>query len=191
MDDGRPDAAPVHQALAAYVRLSASVVTVRSGEELSGGTALSVVISPRSEVVASFFVKDLLLPWQSGARWLWDALVDADLASNSLNWQWTVGGSTDAALFTRVFNPTLQAQRYDPTGAYIRRWVPELARLSIPHIWSPATAPPGVLAKAGVRLGTTYPRPIVDHALAREHALRTYRARRPLSAAGGIDLTKR
>jgi len=129
-------------------------------------------------VVASFLVKDLLLPWQSGARWFWDTLVDADLANNSLGWQWAAGSGPDAAPFTRVFNPTRQAERFDPTGAYIRRYVPELARLPPPYILQPWTAPPLELAAAGVRLDDTYPAPIVDHDLARKQALQAVAARR-------------
>jgi deoxyribodipyrimidine photo-lyase len=118
-------------------------------------------------VVASFLVKDLLQRWQDGARWFWDTLVDADLANNTLGWQWTAGSGPDAAPFTRVFNPTLQGQRFDPRGDYIRCFVPELSRLAAPYIHAPWTAPPLVLAEAGVTLGRTYPRPIVDHATAR------------------------
>lgn len=122
-------------------------------------------------LVASFFVKDLLARWQDGARWFWDTLVDADLANNILGWQWIAGCGPDAAPFTRVFNPTLQAQRFDPQGDYIRRFVPELAGLPSPYIQAPWTAPPMVLAEAGVTLGRTYPWPIVDHLAARARAL--------------------
>ena len=129
-------------------------------------------------VVASFFAKDLLARWQDGASWFWDTLVDADLANNTLGWQWTAGCGPDAAPFTRMFNPTLQAQRFDPQGDYIRRFVPELARLPAPYIQAPWTAPPMVLAEAGVTLGRTYPWPIVDHPAARAHALKTFNASR-------------
>jgi deoxyribodipyrimidine photo-lyase len=130
-------------------------------------------------VVASFFVKDLLLRWQAGARWFWDTLVDADLANNTLGWQWTAGGGPDAAPFTRVFNPSLQAQRFDAGGDYIRRFVPELSRLPVPYLHAPWTAPPLVLADAGVTLGREYPWPIVDHALARARALTAFSGARP------------
>jgi deoxyribodipyrimidine photo-lyase len=128
--------------------------------------------------VASFLVKDLLMPWQIGARWFWDTLVDADLANNTLGWQWSAGCGFDAAPFTRVFNPTLQAERFDAEGDYIRRYLPELANLAAPYIHRPFEAPPLVLADAGVRLGETYPYPIVDHAAARRRALAAFAARR-------------
>jgi hypothetical protein len=97
--------------------------------------------------VASFLVKDLLMPWQIGARWFWDTLVDADLANNTLGWQWSAGCGFDAAPFTRVFNPTLQAERFDAKGDYIRRYVPELANLAAPYIQRPFEAPPLELAR--------------------------------------------
>lgn len=122
-------------------------------------------------VTASFLVKHLLVDWRAGARWFWDHLVDADLANNSLNWQWTAGAGVDAAPFFRIFNPVLQGQRFDPDGAYLRRWVPELAGLEPRHVHAPWAAPGEALRAAGVRLGLDYPRPIVDHAAARARAL--------------------
>ncbi len=127
-------------------------------------------------VVASFLVKDLRLPWQAGARWFWDTLVDADLANNTLGWQWTAGCGADAAPYFRVFNPVLQSRRYDPDGAYLRRWLPELARLDSKWIHEPHAAPPGVLGAAGVRIGETYPAPIVAHDQAKRLALDAYQA---------------
>jgi len=127
-------------------------------------------------VTASFLVKDLLIPWQSGARWFWDTLVDADPADNPANWQWVAGCGADAAPFFRVFNPVLQSETYDPRGAYVRRWVPELAALPDAWIHKPWAAPAKVLAQAGVRLGETYPYPILDHAAARDRALDAFRA---------------
>lgn len=121
--------------------------------------------------VASFLVKDLLVPWQEGARWFWDTLVDADLANNTLGWQWTAGCGADAAPYFRVFNPVTQGERFDPNGDYVRRWVPELADLPTPVIHQPWKASADVLRRGGVELGVTYPRPIVDHAEARERAL--------------------
>src|SRR5690349_23521842 len=79
-------------------------------------------------IVASFLTKNLLLPWQDGARWFWDTLVDADLASNTLGWQWTAGCGADAAPFFRIFNPLTQSRKFDPRGAYVRRWLPERAQ---------------------------------------------------------------
>jgi deoxyribodipyrimidine photo-lyase len=125
-------------------------------------------------IVASFLVKDLLISWQEGARWFWDTLVDADLAQNTLGWQWTAGCGADAAPYFRVFNPTSQGERFDPEGDYVRRWVPELARLPATWIHRPHAAPPAILGAAGVRLGTDYPEPIVSHAIARNVALEAF-----------------
>ena len=125
-------------------------------------------------IVASFLVKDLLQPWQEGARWFWDTLVDADLAQNTLGWQWTAGCGADAAPYFRVFNPVSQGEKFDPKGDYVRRWCPELAALPEEHVHAPHLAPPEVLARAGVRLGTDYPYPIVSHAIAREVALEAF-----------------
>lgn len=122
-------------------------------------------------VVASLLTKNLLLPWQAGARWFWDTLVDADLASNSLGWQWTAGCGADAAPYFRVFNPVRQGERFDPDGGYIRRWCPELAKLPAPFIHRPWSAPTALLSACGVRLGSTYPQPIVDLAVSRQQAL--------------------
>jgi deoxyribodipyrimidine photo-lyase len=125
-------------------------------------------------VVASFLVKHLLIPWQDGEAWFWDTLVDADLAANSASWQWVSGSGADAAPYFRVFNPVLQGRKFDPDGAYVRRYVPELARLDDKHIHAPWEAPEDVLSAAGVTLGTTYPRPIVDLAEGRSRALAAY-----------------
>jgi deoxyribodipyrimidine photo-lyase len=129
-------------------------------------------------IVASFLVKHLLLPWTVGARWFWDTLVDADLANNTLGWQWAAGCGADAAPFFRIFNPMLQGRKFDPEGAYVRRWVPEVERLPAGWIHAPWEAPPMVLDEAGVRLGKDYPRPIVDHAEARSRALAALTATR-------------
>jgi deoxyribodipyrimidine photo-lyase len=122
-------------------------------------------------IAASFLVKDLRLSWTHGAAWFWDTLVDADLANNTLGWQWSAGCGADAAPYFRIFAPVLQGRKFDANGDYVRRWVPELARLPAAHIHAPWEAPPTVLAAAGVRLGENYPRPIVDHATARAAAL--------------------
>ena len=112
-------------------------------------------------------VKHLLQPWQKGDAWFWDTLVDADLANNAASWQWVAGSGVDAAPYFRIFNPVKQAETFDPNGAYVRKWCPELAKLPTPHIHAPWDAPLEILAKAGIELGRTYPLPIVDHKEAR------------------------
>lgn len=124
--------------------------------------------------VASFLVKDLLIPWQEGARWFWDTLLDADLANNTMGWQWTAGCGADAAPYFRIFNPVLQGERFDPEGVYVRRWIPELASLPSRFIHKPWEAPPSLLKDCGIDLGVHYPEPIVDHAEARQLALELY-----------------
>jgi len=125
-------------------------------------------------VAGSFLVKDLLLPWQAGAAWFRDTLVDADLANNTLGWQWVAGCGTDAAPYFRIFNPVAQGRRFDPDGAFVRRWIPELAELPPEWIHEPWKAPGDVLTAADVSLGETYPAPIVDHGEARDRALAAY-----------------
>jgi deoxyribodipyrimidine photo-lyase len=125
-------------------------------------------------VAASFLVKHLLIPWQDGAAWFMDTLVDADLANNTMGWQWVAGCGTDAAPYFRVFNPILQGKKFDPAGEYVRRWVPELSGLPAEFIHEPWSAPPLALAAAKVRLGENYPRPLVDHAEARKGALAAF-----------------
>jgi deoxyribodipyrimidine photo-lyase len=131
-------------------------------------------------IVASLLTKNLLIPWQEGARWFWDTLVDADLASNTLGWQWTAGCGADAAPYFRIFNPVTQANRFDPQGHYIRRWVPELAGLPDKYLASPWTAPDDVLATADVHLGNNYPAPLVDLKASRAAALERYQTIRNL-----------
>ena len=125
-------------------------------------------------IVASFLVKDLLISWQEGARWFWDTLVDADLANNTLGWQWTAGCGADAAPYFRVFNPMTQGEKFDPQGKYIRRWCPELAKLPDKWIHQPGNAPLEILRSTGVQLGRTYPKLIVDHAMARAEAIEAF-----------------
>ena len=129
-------------------------------------------------VVASFLVKDLLIPWQEGAAWFWDTLVDADLANNTLGWQWTAGCGADAAPYFRIFNPVRQGEKFDPDGGYVRHWIPELSKLRTEWVHRPWEAPVGILADAGIRLGSTYPRPIVDHREARSRALEAFQQTR-------------
>lgn len=125
-------------------------------------------------VAASFLVKHLRLHWADGEAWFWDTLVDADLASNAASWQWVAGSGADAAPYFRIFNPMKQGATFDPEGKYVREWVPELAKLPDDCIHAPWDAPPAVLAAAGVILGKTYPRPVVDHATARDAALKAF-----------------
>ena len=125
-------------------------------------------------IVASFLTKDLRQRWQEGARWFWDTLVDADLANNTLGWQWTAGCGADAMPYFRIFNPVSQGEKFDPQGDYVRRWVPELSSLPSKWIHQPWEAPPEVLRAAGGTLGQTYPAPIISHAIAREAALEAF-----------------
>lgn len=125
-------------------------------------------------IVASFLVKDLMIPWQEGARWFWDTLVDADLANNTMGWQWTAGCGADAAPYFRIFNPITQGDKFDITKEYVRTWVPELAGLADKWLYQPWLAPELELRRAGVILGKTYPKPIVDHSQARLEALAAY-----------------
>jgi deoxyribodipyrimidine photo-lyase len=133
-------------------------------------------------IAASFLIKDLLIDWRHGARWFWDTLVDADLASNTLGWQWVAGCGADAAPFFRIFNPTSQGAKFDPDGLYVRRWIPEIARLPNDWIHEPWNAPPQVLTAAGITLGEHYPRPIVQHSHARLEALQALSAVKNSSA---------
>ncbi|MBR8278108.1 deoxyribodipyrimidine photo-lyase [Burkholderia cenocepacia] len=122
-------------------------------------------------VVASFLIKHLLIDWRAGEAWFRDTLVDADPANNAASWQWVAGCGADAAPYFRIFNPVAQGQKFDPDGAYVRRWVPELAGLDDASIHAPWEASPLALDAAGVRLGVDYPAPLVEHAAARARAL--------------------
>jgi deoxyribodipyrimidine photo-lyase len=125
-------------------------------------------------VVGSFLVKNLLVHWHHGERWFWDCLVDADLASNSASWQWIAGCGADAAPFFRIFNPITQSEKFDKQGAYIRRYVPELANLPDKYIHAPWLAPSEILTAAGVDIGIDYPAPIIDIKESRERALAAF-----------------
>ncbi|HXH55369.1 MAG TPA: deoxyribodipyrimidine photo-lyase [Gammaproteobacteria bacterium] len=126
-------------------------------------------------IVASFLTKDLLIDWRVGADWFWDTLVDADLANNSASWQWVAGSGTDASPYFRIFNPTLQGEKFDPNGDYVRRWIPELKKLPNKYIHKPWETPETILNSTSIRLGTDYPLPIIDHCKARQHALELYK----------------
>jgi deoxyribodipyrimidine photo-lyase len=122
-------------------------------------------------IVASFLTKNLRQHWLQGARWFWDTLVDADLANNTQGWQWTAGCGADAAPYFRIFNPVSQGQRFDPDGAYVRRWVAELSDVPAPLILEP-------WQEAGVLRSTGYPMPMVDLGESRRAALSAYREMR-------------
>jgi deoxyribodipyrimidine photo-lyase len=131
--------------------------------------------------VGSFLVKHLLGHWRLGARWFWDTLVDANLANNTLGWQWVAGCGADAAPYFRIFNPTTQAKRFDGQGQYIKRWIPELANMPSTFVHAPHSAPSDVLRRAHVAIGENYPAPVVDHSKARERALAGLAAMRATS----------
>ena len=128
-------------------------------------------------ITASFLTKDLLIDWRLGERWFFHLLADGDVAQNVGNWQWAAGTGPDASPYFRIFNPVTQSRRFDHDGAYIKRWIPELADVPGEWIHAPWEAPPLELAVAGVVLGDNYPPPIVDHAEARDRALAAYAAR--------------
>ncbi len=125
-------------------------------------------------IVASFLIKHLRINWRRGEDWFWDTLVDADAANNPASWQWVAGSGADAAPYFRIFNPITQAEKFDPKGDYIKQWVPELTDLPVKYLSAPWTAPELILKSAGIKLGETYPKPIVDHSKAREAALAAY-----------------
>ncbi|MGJ8651973.1 MAG: cryptochrome/photolyase family protein [Opitutaceae bacterium] len=122
-------------------------------------------------IASSLLVKHLLHNWHEGAKWFWDTLVDADLASNTLGWQWSGGCGADAAPYFRVFNPIIQGQKFDPEGDYVKRYVPELAKLPSTYIHTPWEVPADILEYAGIEIGRDYPAPIIEHKKGRERAL--------------------
>lgn len=134
-------------------------------------------------IVASFLIKHLMIDWRHGEAWFWDTLLDADHANNAASWQWVAGSGADAAPYFRIFNPMTQGESFDPNGDYVRRWVPELARLPAPAIHAPWTAPPALLSQGGVTLGVTTPHPIVDHGRARARALEAFETLKNAEAA--------
>lgn len=127
-------------------------------------------------IVASFLIKNLQIDWREGQKWFWDCLVDADLANNSASWQWVAGSGADAAPYFRVFNPVLQASKFDSAAEYIKKYVPELADLPSPHIFDPTNAPAMALDAADIVLGETYPHAIVDLKQSREAALANFKS---------------
>jgi deoxyribodipyrimidine photo-lyase len=122
-------------------------------------------------IVASFLCKDLLIDWRLGEAHFLQHLIDGDLASNNGGWQWAAGTGTDAQPYFRIFNPVTQGERFDPDGAYVRRWVPELADVPTEYIHHPWDMPDDVAATCGVTVGDDYPEPLVDHKQARQRAL--------------------
>ncbi len=124
-------------------------------------------------ITASFLTKDLLVDWRKGEEHFLQHLVDGDVAANNGGWQWSAGSGTDAQPYFRIFNPVTQAGNFDPDGAYVRRWIPELAALKSPAIHAP-WAHAAALAAAGITLGVHYPEPMVDHAQARARTLEAY-----------------
>ncbi len=129
-------------------------------------------------IAASFLVKDLLIDWRLGERYFRHVLADGDVPQNVGNWQWVAGTGPDAAPYFRVFNPTTQSRKFDPTGEYLRTWLPELAALDDHAIHEPGAVAPLDLTAAGITIGTEYPAPIVDHAAARTRAIDAYQAAR-------------
>ncbi len=125
-------------------------------------------------IVGSFLVKHLLLDWKEGEKWFWDTLVDADLANNTLGWQWIAGCGADAAPYFRIFNPITQSEKFAGDGEYVRKWVPELKSLPTAYLHAPWKADKSILKSSDIELGKTYPEPIVNHMIARETALDAY-----------------
>lgn len=125
-------------------------------------------------IVGSFLVKNMQLHWHHGERWFWDTLLDADLANNSASWQWVAGCGADAATYFRIFNPVIQGQKFDTSGDYVRSYIPEIAALPDKYLFNPWQAPEHILQEAGIKLGSTYPKPIVDLQQSRDAALKAF-----------------
>jgi deoxyribodipyrimidine photo-lyase len=138
-------------------------------------------------IAASFLAKHLLIDFRRGERHYFELLTDGDWANNDAGWQWSAGCGCDAQPWFRIFNPETQGRKFDPDGEYVRRWVPELARLPARFIHAPQAAPPEVLSAAGVRIGHDYPAPIVEHRFARQRFIdvaRKHLGRQPDNGLG-------
>jgi len=127
-------------------------------------------------IAASFLIKHLLIDWREGEKWFWECLVDADPANNSASWQWVAGCGADAAPYFRIFNPILQGPKFDADGIYTKTYVPELSALSGKNLYAPWTAKSDMLDSGAIRLGNTYPNPIVNHEAARARALKSFKS---------------
>ncbi len=138
-------------------------------------------------IVASFLVKDLLIDWRWGERFFMQHLLDGDPAANNGGWQWTAGTGTDAAPYFRIFNPVLQGKKFDPQGDYLRRWLPELARVPGKYVHEPWKMSKNIQAEAGCLIGREYPQPIVDHTLARQETLAAYAMARDQATYGAKE----
>lgn len=138
-------------------------------------------------IAASFLTKHLLIDFRRGEAHYMEHLTDGDWAQNDAGWQWSAGCGCDAQPYFRIFNPMSQGENFDPEGDYVRRWVPELAKLPAKYIHEPWSAPPEVLQACGVRLGITYPRPIVDHKVARERFLTVAKSHLGAATSGGPE----
>ena len=126
-------------------------------------------------ITASFLVKDLLIDWRLGREWFEQTLFDHDIANNSAGWQWVAGSGTDAAPYFRIFNPSLQSERFDKEGKYIKKWIPELENIPSKFVHSPWICSSSDLEIYNIELGKTYPYPIVNHKAARDRALKLYK----------------
>lgn len=137
-------------------------------------------------ILSSFLVKNLLIPWQKGASWFEKTLIDADLASNTMGWQWISGFGTDSVPYFRIFNPVIQSKKTDPYGIYIKRWVPEVSKLSYTNIHEPSMVEDGILRKAKIRIGVDYPLPIIDYKVSRRRSLDAYKHSTELYASNNV-----
>ena len=125
-------------------------------------------------IVASFLTKNLMQFWGHGVAWFWDHLVDADLANNSASWQWVAGSGADAAPYFRIFNPVTQGEKFDVSGDYVRKYVPELKKMPQKFLFNPWKATTIDLRDSGIVIGRTYPAPLVDVDESRKRALAAY-----------------